>query len=181
MIDMKSFALLAGSTMAHGGFYSPSLHTDHNGYTSYDYTYGASYSYDYLNSDAHKWDYSTGMFNTTYHSTWYSSTLHSDGSGTHTSYDYTYGNSYSYMPYSGDVAKWDYKTDTWNETGGTAYDADRGSTSPSLRSDGNGYTSYDYSYGASYSYDYLNSDTHKWDYSSSDWNATYHSTGTVHL
>ena len=115
------------------------------------------------------------MFNTTYHSTWYSSTLHSDGSGTGTSYDYTYGNSYSYMS-SGSVAKWDYKTNDWNTTGGSSYDADRGFYSPTLQSDGNGYTSYDYSYGSSYSYDYLNSDVHKWDYSASDWNATYHST-----
>ena len=44
--------------------------------------------------------------------------------------------------------------------------------SPTLRSDGYGYTSYDYTYRNSYSYDVSTSDVVKWDYATNDWNVT---------
>ena len=55
------------------------------------------------------WNYnSDGYIYTGSDSSWYSSYLRSDGSGTETSYDYSYRNSYSYIG-SGNVKQWNYQ------------------------------------------------------------------------
>jgi len=110
-------------------------------------------------------------------STWYSSTLHSDGYGTHTSYDYTYGNSYSYNTNYGTVSKWDYSSWDWNTSSSSyssGYDPDASTWySTYLQSDGYGtHTSYDYSYYNSYSYNTAYGDVSKWDYTYSNWNTS---------
>jgi len=111
-------------------------------------------------------------------STWYSSSLYSDGTGTNTSYDWSYGNSYSYISAYGDVAKWDYSYADWNITSpatstDTYYDGmDSTWYSSTLSSDGYGYTSYDWTYGNSYSYISTYGDVTKWDYKNSQWNNT---------
>ena len=165
-------------------WYSSSLSSDGYGtHTSYDYTYGNSYSYNSATYDVSKWDYGYGDWNTsssasanTYYdgddSTWYSSTLSSDGYG-YGSYDWTYGNSYSYQSSTGDVAKWDYRTDAWNLTQSSYYTG-KDSTwySSTLSSDGYGYASYDWTYGNSYSYKSSSGDVVKWDYRLSAWNET---------
>ena len=104
-------------------------------------------------------------------STWYSPSLSSDGYGS-TSYDYTYTNSYSYDSSVGDVHRWDYGTWDWNTTDSHTADYESTWYSSSLQSDGNGATSYDYTYGNSYSYDSSAGDVHKFDYSTWDWNTT---------
>jgi len=91
-----------------------------------------------------------------------------------TSYDYSYMNSYSYDSANSDVHKWDYKTSDWNQTAAdqsssSTHDDDTDNSledwySSSLRSDGYGYLSYDYSYYMSYSYDSTGYDVHKWNY-----------------
>ena len=116
---------------------------------------------------------------------WYSSTLSSDGNGS-TSYDSTYRASYSYDSSNSDVHTWNYSSSSWDQCPNT-YCGSVGSSSPpsegsvttyapesywyssTLSSDGNGSTSYDYTYRASYSYDSSNSDVHTWNYSSSSW------------
>ena len=118
-------------------WYSGSLSSDGNGSTSYDSSYQNSYSYDSSKSDVHKWDYASSSWvacsnsycgspsssdsayvshltasNSTSDSYWYSSSLSSDGDDTETSYDSSYGNSYSYDDNS-DVLKWDYSSSSW--------------------------------------------------------------------
>ena len=71
--------------------------------------------------DSSAWTYSYGDSKTTlgpdaYYgsdSTWYSSSLYSDGSETGTSYDYTYSNRYSYNSDTMDVMQWDYDSSAW--------------------------------------------------------------------
>jgi len=174
------------STSYDSTWYSTYLESDGYGTnTSYDYSYGNSYSYITTYGDVARWDYSTGDWNTSspastdnYYdgqdSTWYSPSLYSDGSSTQTSYDYSYGNSYSYETGYGDVDKWDYRTDNWNDTQSSYYTGhDSSWYSSSLYSDGYGtHTSYDYVYGNSYSYVSSSGDVLKWDYRLSDWNDT---------
>ena len=166
-------------------WYSPSLYSDGYGTnTSYDWSYGNSYSYNTGTGDVSKWDYASADWNTTssaysgYYtytgtdSTWYSPSLSSDGYSTNTSYDYSYRNSYSYNSNTGDVAKWQYTYNAWNTTTYSYYKDASTWYSPTLHSDGSGYSSYDYTYGNSYSYDTSYSKVNQWDYAKGGWNAT---------
>ena len=116
---------------------------------------------------AYRYSYYTGR-----DSTWVSSTLRDDGPG-YTSYDYTYRNSYSYCSScTHSVQQWDYAYDRWVPRY-TQYDGgDSRWYSSTLRDDGPGYTSYDYTYRNSYSYSTYSRNVYKWDYAYNNWNFT---------
>lgn len=93
-------------------------------------------------------------------STWYAPTLQDDGPG-YTSYDYTYRNSYSYDSSSSEVYKWDYAYDSWNSSRSYYTGGDSTWYASTLRDDGPGYTSYDYTYRNSYSYEASSGNVYK--------------------
>jgi len=178
--------------------------------TSYDYSYRNSYSYISLNN-VRQWNYKTSEWSYTYgytaptvdtsnyvytgsDSSWYSTSLKSDGTGLRTSYDSVYRNSYSYIS-TENVKQWNYESSTWTYTYGYVSPSEsvksntdsnyvytgQDSTwySSTLRSDGTGsVTSYDTSYRNSYSY--INAGNVKqWDYTTSSWSYTYGYVSTV--
>ena len=106
-----------GDNYASYYWYSASLSNDGNGSTSYDYSYTNSYSYDSTNADVHKWDYDTSACANTY------CTSSSSSDSSYVSH---------LSPENSTAGGDNYASYYWY--------------SASLSSDGNGSTSYDYSY-----------------------------------